>query len=178
MYKNLIVISIIIVIGIVFFFLYPSNKETPSECDTLITILSCDINDNTPSCLRMFNAIEKYSKQYNIPRKYAYGIAKSETGYLGPLHWKYSHNQSSSVGAIGPMQIMFGTGQMMWPDSSFTRESLMKNINFNVETSMKLLRQLHDKYKDWKLVFGCYNTGRPCINRYAENVYNYEINFK
>jgi len=126
----------------------------------------------------MYNAIEKYSKKYNIPRKYAYGIAKSETGYRGPFHWEYTQKQSSSVGAIGPMQIMFETGRMMWPDSSFTRESLMKNINFNVETSMKLLRILFNKYKDWRLVFGCYNTGKPCVNGYAEAVYNYEIDFK
>ena len=47
---------------------------------------------------------------------------------------------------------------------------LMSDINLNVMISMKLLRRLHNKYNDWGLVFGAYNTGRPCINRYARNI--------
>lgn len=177
-YKNLLIATS--VVGIVSFGAFLKNSEDiqSSTSDSLICISSGDIKDNTPPCLRMYNAIEMYAKKYKIPRKYAYGIAKCETGYQGPFHWEYRHTQKSSVGAVGPMQIMFDTGKMMWPDSTFSRETLMKNINFNVETSMKLLRRLHNKYKDWRIVFGCYNTGRPCINGYAENVYNYNINFK
>jgi hypothetical protein len=43
---------------------------------------------------------------------------------------------------------------------------------------MKLLRKLYDKYKNWKIVFGCYNTGRPCVNDYAERVYNFKPNIR
>ena len=51
----------------------------------------------------------------------------------------------------------------------------MKDIDFNVECSLKLLRQLYDRYGDWKLVFGAYNTGKPIVNEYAINVYNYKL---
>jgi hypothetical protein len=36
------------------------------------------------------------------------------------------------------------------------------------------LRRLKNKYGDWKVVFGCYNTGRPIVNDYAHKVYNYD----
>jgi hypothetical protein len=42
---------------------------------------------------------------------------------------------------------------------------------------MKVLRKLYNKYGDWKTVFGCYNTGRPCVNGYAVRVYNHQINW-
>ena len=33
---------------------------------------------------------------------------------------------------------------------------------------------LFDKNRDWKVAFGEYNTGRPCINGYSHKVYNYK----
>lgn len=134
------------------------------------------INASTPPEIRMFYAIEKYAEYYGIPKKYAYGIAYAETSYEGPFHENYNHKQVSYAGAVGPMQIMPSTAKLMWPDLNITQARLF-NIGFNVHTSMKLLRDLHDRYKNWKLVFGCYNTGRPIVNRYAEKVYNHKIKF-
>lgn len=137
------------------------------------------IDTQSPPCLQMYYAIEKYAKQYEIPLDYAYGIAYYETRYTGPFQWKYKHSQKSYAGAVGPMQIMPSTADMMWPEKDKINTAfLMNNINFNVETSMKLLKRLHGKYNDWSTVFGCYNTGRPCVNEYAKNVYNYKPNFK
>jgi len=132
------------------------------------------ITDGTPSCIKMYYYIEKYADEYKIPHSYAYGIAYVETSYGGPFDWKYTHSLTSCAGAVGPMQIMHPTAQMMWPDSSFTTLRLRTDIQFNVRTSMKLLRHLYDRYGDWKVVFGCYNTGRPIINEYAHRVYNFK----
>jgi len=91
----------------------------------------------------------------------------------------FDNSLVSKKGAVGVMQIMPSTADMMWPEKDKINTAfLMNNINFNVETSMKLLKRLHSKYNDWSTVFGCYNTGRPCINEYAKNVYNYKPNFK
>jgi hypothetical protein len=140
---------------------YRSEKYTISEA---------------PPCLKMFSSIEKYSREYRVPLKYALGIAYEETRYGGPFDWDYDHRKISSAGALGPMQIMPGTAKWMWGDNRITREKILGNIDFNVKTSMKLLRYLHDKYKNWKIVFGYYNTGTPCINSYAEKVYNFKPN--
>jgi soluble lytic murein transglycosylase-like protein len=125
----------------------------------------------------MYFNIEKFAEKYNIPKRYAYGIAYAETRYEGPFHWKYRPAQTSHAGAVGPMQIMPTTADMMWPKKKVSRDRLKRDIAFNVETSMKLLRRLHDKYGDWKIVFGCYNTGRPMVNGYAEMVYRHQPNW-
>ena len=136
------------------------------------------IDENSPPCLQMHYSIEHHAKTYNIPLNYAYGIAYVETRYGGPFDWDYNPAQTSYAGAIGPMQIMPTTANFMWPKEKISKRQLMHDIDFNVETSMKLLRHLYDRYGDWKTVFGCYNTGRPCINDYAIKVFNHKPKFK
>lgn len=135
---------------------------------------SLGIPRNAP-CIQMFESIEKWSEFYKIPKAYAYGIAYQETRYEGPFDWEYDHKRISSVGAVGPMQIMPATGKGL--DKKATRDKLLSDIDYNVMLSMKLLRLLKDKYSDWKIVFGCYNTGRPIVNGYANEVYNHETNW-
>lgn len=136
-------------------------------------IYSFAVTSPSPPSIELFQAIEKHAETYNIPRKYAYGIAYSETRYEGPFDWTYKHDLTSSAGAVGPMQVMYSTAKGLFPEKTFNVEHLRTNIDFNVECSMKLLRKLYDKYGDWKIVFGCYNTGRPIVNGYAEKVFNY-----
>jgi soluble lytic murein transglycosylase-like protein len=123
----------------------------------------------------MYESIEKYAEKYRIPKRYAYGIAYKETRYEGPFHWNYNHRKTSPVGALGPMQIMPGTAKFMWGGKRISDKKLMEDIDFNVHTSMKLLRYLYDKYGDWKIVFGCYNTGSPLVNQYALDVYDFNF---
>jgi soluble lytic murein transglycosylase-like protein len=129
-----------------------------------------------PPCMQVYNCIKQYADTFDIPLRYAFGVAKVETGYLGPFHWDYNHAQGSSAGALGPMQIMLPTARSNNHDN-VSRERLRNDIEYNVRTSMKVLRKLYNKYGNWKIVFGCYNTGRPCINGYAERVYNHKINW-
>ncbi len=132
-------------------------------------------SSTTPPCIQMYYSIEKYAEEYNIPKKYAYGIANAETGYKGAFHWEYNHELTSTAGAVGPMQVMLSTASFMWPNKKFSKDKLRTDIDFNVKTSMKLLRHLHNQYKDWKLVFGAYNTGRPLVNNYAITVFNHKL---
>jgi soluble lytic murein transglycosylase-like protein len=143
-----------------------------------VTVPMVAINQSSPPCLQMYDAIIKYSEQYEIPKRFAFGIAFCETRYGGPFDWNYDHKKISCAGAIGPMQIMPSTARGHWKDTTFTNADLKDDIDFNVHTSMKVLRKLHDRYRDWKIVFGCYNTGRPLVNGYAERVYNFRINWK
>lgn len=129
-------------------------------------------------CIQMCQAIDRYSKEFNIPKKYAYGIAFEETGFLGIKHRNYNPNQISSVGARGPMQVMPMTAK--WMNGKIPTDSMLFDIDYNVKTSMKLLRHLKNVYGDWKTAFGAYNTGRPCVNQYALNVesFDYEKHIK
>lgn len=148
--------------------------STSSAPESKFVETKAKVQMEIPPCVEMHNCIEKYSEKYGIPKKYAYGVAWKETRYRGAFHWGYNPGQISCVGAVGPMQVMYSTAQMMWKERSFTKDELKNNIDFNVETSMKLLRHLHDVYGDWKIVFGCYNTGRPLVNQYALDVYNFD----
>ena len=134
------------------------------------------IQHDLPSCTQMYNYIKLYADTFDIPLRFAFGIASAETGYRGPFHWNYNHAQGSSAGALGPMQIMLSTARSNNHDN-VSRERLRNDIEYNVRTSMKVLRKLYNKYGDWKIVFGCYNTGRPCVNGYAHKVYNHKINW-
>jgi hypothetical protein len=129
----------------------------------------------SPPCVELYHSIEKYSLEYNIPSNIAFGVAFSETRYQGPFHWKYAHDKTSGAGALGPMQVMYSTAKGLFPRMNFTKEKLMKDIDFNVHCSMKLLRKLYNKYGDWKRCLGAYNTGKPCVNGYAIKVYNYQM---
>lgn len=134
------------------------------------------IKNTDPPCLQMYYFIEQYADSFNIPKKYAYGVAHAETGYDGPFDWKYNHKQTSSVNAVGPMQVMLATARWVNKDE-VSLNKLKTDIKYNVRTSMKLLRMLYDKYGDWKSAFCAYNTGKPGINAYAIRVFEYEPNW-
>lgn len=148
-----------------------------SENKKVYKMPEAELKISDPPCVQMYFYIEKYAEEFDIPKNYAYGIAHSETGYNGPFDWDYDHKQTSHVGALGPMQIMPNTAK--WINGKAPSKSKLKtDIEYNVKTSMKLLRKLKDQYGDWKIVFGCYNTGRPLINNYALNVYKYQPNWQ
>jgi hypothetical protein len=60
----------------------------------------------SPTSLKMYELLEKYSEEYDIPKHIAYNVAFLETRYQGPFHWNYVPARTSPVGAVGPMQIM------------------------------------------------------------------------
>lgn len=146
----------------------------PEQQTELQTVRVPDsIDQASPPSLQMYNYIKAYADTFDIPLHYAFGIANAETGYKGPFHWKYNPAQTSCVGAVGPMQVMVSTARWTNKDK-VTKYRLRTDIRYNVYTSMKLLRKLFIKNRDWKLAFGEYNTGHPCVNGYAIKVYNYK----
>jgi soluble lytic murein transglycosylase-like protein len=175
--KNLIIFSYCFLISCFIFYAFvPSEKEKTYFVD-LPSESKYDIK--TPKSLIMFDLIERYSTEYNIPKYIAYNIAYKETRYKGPFHWRYNPYQVSYAGAIGAMQIMPGTSRLI-NKKSVPKEKLMYDLEFNVKTSMKLLNKLYKKYQNWSTVCGCYNTGKPIVNDYARfcaSNLNYKVNW-
>lgn len=141
------------------------EEQPPQEQDIEQSINS----SNLPPALKMYFSLLHYSEKYNVPKKYAFAIAYAETGYRGPFHWDYNPAQISSANAMGPMQIMPSTANWLAKEQ-ISHKELKTNIPLNVELSMQLVSQLKKKYKDWKIVFGYYNTGYPIVNEYAIKV--------
>lgn len=173
---NRLKVLLIAAAGLVAISLFTNSTVQPIQATTVLREYK-PIATTDPPCLQMYYYIEQYADSFNIPKRYAYGIANAETGYRGPFHWKYNHRQTSGAGAVGPMQVMLATARGLNRDG-VSREKLLTDIEYNVYTSMKLLRRLYNLRQNWKLVFGEYNTGRPCVNGYAERVYSYRLNWK
>lgn len=133
-------------------------------------------NQDLP-CLQLYFAIKKYAKEYNIPEEYGFAVAYAETGYKGPLHFDYNPAQVSYAGALGPMQIMPATAAHINKHKP-TKHQILHDIDYNVKTSFKLIRKLKDRYHDWQIVFGYYNTGYPKVNEYAIKVANKTYKWK
>jgi hypothetical protein len=134
------------------------------------------IDPNDPPCIQMYYCIKHYAKQYNIPETYAFAIAYYETGYQGPSHWKYNHALGKEGGAAGPMQILPIADKAINKKPNFHR--LNNDIEYNIITSMKILRTLHNHYKDWSIVFGYYSTGKPQANFYSNLICNFTLDTK
>lgn len=116
--------------------------------------------------LRMYESIEHWSDSLKVPKYIAYNVAYLETGYKGPFHYNYKPYQTSSAGAVGPMQIIPAFA-WVYTDRKITSRDLMYDIDLNVEISMKMLAVWYKMYKNWTLAAGAYNSGQPIRNDYA-----------
>jgi soluble lytic murein transglycosylase-like protein len=129
---------------------------------------------NFPESVKMYFYIEKYSKEYGIPRNIAYGIPYYETNYKGPTDTTYNPKRTSKSKAYGAMQLKLKTANAVC-DSTITKKQLLNNTELNVILSFKLLKTLHDKYGNWKLALGAYNTGKPVVNKYSKNISKFSL---
>ena len=126
------------------------------------------IDWKSPS-IRMYFALKKYSEKYSVPEEIAFAFAYRETGYRGPNHRSYEWRLVSSAGALGPMQIMPTSGRKFAP-KKYSDSLLLNDIDYNVETSMRILKYLKRRFGRWDLAAGAYNTGRPVVNEYARQI--------
>ena len=162
-----IILLILLTFSLIVYISCDNNREHKRQHNYVnVDLGSKKLNIPQPISLKMYDEILKYSKKYKVPKYIAFNIAYMETKYRGPFHFKYKHNLSSGAGAVGPMQIMPSTANYIH-DEPISTHNLKNDVQLNVKISMKLLSTLYKKYGDWKLVCGCYNTGRPMVNSYA-----------
>ena len=156
---SILIISTIIIVG------YYNKQEYVKNNHTYIGGMGSE--SSLPVSLKMYEIIEELCDEYDIPKYIAYNIAFLETRYEGPFDKNYNPYLTSFAGAEGPMQIMPSTANGIHK-KHININTLRTDLRLNIETSMKLLKRLHNKYGDWSLVCGYYNTGRPIINGYAQ----------
>ena len=164
-FKTAIFLWFLVIFGSVGLAIYSVNKFEERAQEQYLEMLGSE--PNSPSCLRMYNSIEKYSKKYGVPKHIAYNVAYKETRYQGPFHWSYTPSHISSAAAVGPMQIITKWAHR-FAGRRITQNELMTNIDLNVMVSMKMLQYGYKRYKNWSQALGAYNTGRPIINEYAD----------
>jgi soluble lytic murein transglycosylase-like protein len=124
-------------------------------------------NESSLPCERMYYLIETYSDSFSVPKYIAYGVAYKETRYRGPLDTLYNPKLTSNAGAVGAMQIMPRYASY-FAERPVTKHELIHDLETNVWLSMKILAQHYERYKNWSLACGAYNTGKPTLNKYAK----------
>jgi soluble lytic murein transglycosylase-like protein len=150
---------LIIILGIVGLMYYNLNRRLDYFEERL------DMANGSIS-LQMYESIEHWSDSFNVPKYVAYNVAYQETGYRGPFHFNYNPYQTSSAGAVGPMQIITVYAHT-YAGRHLSEKELKTNIDLNVKISMQMLRVWYNIYKDWELAAGAYNSGQPIRNNYA-----------
>lgn len=185
--KNHILILIIILVILSLFF-KPINN-----------FLSFDKNLETPIA-EYHNDVVRYwamelSIKYNIPHGIIESILYQETQFTKNNPEYNAHRVGDSGKSFGPGQVQVPTAKGVWRDSDIviTSKKLKEDIQFNIETSIKFIKLLHDKYRPmykddkrlWLAVFTCYNSGEGSFekngrkfNNYAFEVYNRYIDIE
>ncbi len=107
----------------------------PEQQTTQEVRIPDSIDQGSPPSLQMYKYIKAYADTFDIPVRYAFGVAYCETRYEGPFQWKYNPAQTSYTGAEGPMQILLSTARYLNKDG-VSRERLRTDIEYNVKTSM------------------------------------------
>lgn len=171
---KIITLSCLLTLGILLLFSLKTGRL--NEKFDINNLDSLEVSNYGPE-IQMYYYIKKYSQEFKIPEEYAFSLAYQETRYRGPFDTLYKHNQTSRAGALGPMQIMPSTAKLIC-GKKIPKDILKNDIKLNVQISMRLLRRLHDKYRNWGLVFGAYNTGKPCINKYSKRILKKQFNWE
>jgi soluble lytic murein transglycosylase-like protein len=160
--KFLFIFSLFLIACSIFSFHYTREPKSINE-----ELYEKGSNETALSCERMYYLIETYSDSFCVPKYIAYGVAYKETRYRGPLDTLYNPKQTSHAGAIGAMQIMPQYASY-FAGRKVTKSELMNDLETNVWLSMKILSQHYERYKNWALACGAYNTGKPILNKYAK----------
>jgi len=117
---------------------------------------------------KVYEAIVKYSYEYDVPINIAFNIANKESNYRGPNDFLYTANVGKSY--LGPMQLSFKYCAK-YADSTVTRQTLKSDIYANVSLALKVLRKHYNRYKSWTKACAVYNTGNPRkVNKYVKKV--------
>jgi soluble lytic murein transglycosylase-like protein len=160
--KLLFVISAFFIVYSIFSFHFNKNSKSINR-----ELYEIGQSETALPCEKMYYLIETYSDSFCVPKYIAYGVAYKETRYRGPLDTLYNPFLTSHAGAVGAMQIMPRYASY-FAERPVTKHELMHNLETNVWLSMKILSQHYERYKNWSIACGAYNTGKPILNKYAK----------
>jgi len=101
-----------------------------------------------------FVIIDSILLGYNLP---------VQLKYLAVVESELKTRAVSRVGAVGPWQLMPVTGRILGLKIN-SRVDERKNYYKSTRAAARYLKDLHDVYGDWLLVFAAYNGGEGTVN--------------
>ncbi len=98
----------------------------------------------------LVDLIKKHSSRYGVDPWLVYAVVEQESGFLNAA--------VSNKGAQGLMQLMPETQQTFGVANPF-------DSSRNIETGVRFLKRMLDKYKDQRLALAAYNAGPAAVDR-------------
>lgn len=96
--------------------------------------------------------VEKYSKEYNVPKEMVYGVIKAESSFRS--------DAVSVAGAVGLMQITEATFDWI---SAKLGEKVSKGLLYDPDTNIRYgtyyLNYLYNEFGSWDIALAAYNAG-------------------
>jgi soluble lytic murein transglycosylase-like protein len=141
----------------------PSGALRPSGPDATEWIegrFTAHASGLSPSEIReVAHAIAEQSERNGLERELVLAVIRTESGF--------SNFARSHVGALGLMQIMPRTGQMLAAELGIPWENseILFDPVINVTMGTRYLATLHAKYGSWDRALAAYNWGPRAIDR-------------
>ncbi|WP_456419347.1 lytic transglycosylase domain-containing protein [Thermovibrio sp.] len=99
--------------------------------------------------------VKHYARKYGIPERLFLELVRAESNF--------NPKAVSRKGAIGLCQLMPSTAKRLGVKDPF-------NPDENLRAGAEYLRELYNKYGDWKLALAAYNAGEGAVERYGRRV--------
>ncbi len=99
--------------------------------------------------------VKEYAKRYKIPERLFLELVRAESNF--------NPKAVSPKGAMGLCQLMPATARRFGVKNPFDPDE-------NLRAGAKYLKNLYEKYRDWKLALAAYNAGEGAVERYGRKV--------
>ena len=130
-----------------------------------------------PPNYRLYDYMEKYSKEYEIPLSYCLRQARIETGYMGRGDFSYRPFSGKRIreekAVHGPLQVKLTTARYALESNAITAKDLRSNLELSTKAGLAYVKKLRKEYKDWRRVYSVYNQGVigvRNINQYSQSI--------
>ncbi len=108
---------------------------------------------------RILEKVKLYAKRYGIPEKLFIELVRAESNF--------NPKAVSPKGAVGLCQLMPATAKRFRVKNPFDPDE-------NLRAGAEYLRELYNKYRDWKLALAAYNAGESAVEKYGRRVPPYK----